>query len=162
LELGPHFAYGAPEHPVTDPAVVFPSSGIVAAYAGAAILVFALYYVARVALMVQTLTRVPAQMAKRVDVAQGGTPKRPAGRFQPIVSPQFVPKVKLIRQIYYLVVWCAGVRHIAPERLDLVGRWYPVSTRAQAHLPSTGCSSAASDRARLSSSYEPGPAEGRM
>ena len=86
LELGSH--PGAPEQPVPDRSPVgFALSGMipVTAYAGAAILVFVLYYVAWVALMLQTLTRVPAQVAKRVDVAQGDTPKRPAGEFQPVV-----------------------------------------------------------------------------
>ena len=145
--------------------VVFGLSGIpipAAAHADAAILGFALYYFARVALMLQTLTHVPAQMAKRVDVAHGDTSKRPAGRFQLVVPPQFVPIVKLTRQFHYLIVRCADVRHISPERLELVGRWYLVSTQARTHLASTGCRSAADDRARLSSSYVLGPGEGRM
>ena len=111
-ELGRH--PGAPEQPVPDMSgVVLALSGMipVTAYAGAPtrILVFALYYVAQVAWMLQTLTHVPAQMTKRVDVSQGDTPKYPAGRFQPVVPPQFVPKVKLTRQLHYLIVWCAGV-----------------------------------------------------
>jgi hypothetical protein len=53
-------------------------------------------------LMLQTLTNVP--VAKKVDVAHGDTPRRPASRFQPVVPPQFVPIVKLTRQSHYLVV----------------------------------------------------------
>jgi hypothetical protein len=117
---------------------------------------------ARVALMLQTLTRVPAQVAKRVDVAHGDTPRPPAGRFQPVVPPQFVPIVKSTRMLYHLVVLCAGVRRIAPGRHEIVGRWHLVSTLAWTHLASTVCSSAADDCAWLSSSYEPGPQEGGM
>jgi hypothetical protein len=85
LELDPH--PGAPEQPVPDMSPVgFALSGMipVTAYACAAILVFALYYVARVAWMSQTLTHVAVQMGKRADVAQGDTLKHPAGRFQPV------------------------------------------------------------------------------
>jgi hypothetical protein len=157
-ELGAHLAHGAPGHPVPDISVaIFALSGIpilVAAHAGAAILVFVLYYVARVALMLQTLTHL-AQMAKRVDVAHGDIPERPAGTPQPVGPPQFVPTVKLTRLFPYLIVWRAGVWHIAPERPELVGRWCLVSTGVRAHLASTGCS-------RLSSSYEPRPGEGRV
>jgi len=157
-ELGAHLARGAPGHPVSDMSVaIFALSGIpilVTAHAGAAILVFALYYVGQVALTLQTLTHL-AQMAKRVDVAHGDIPERPAGISQPVVPPQFVPTVKLTRLFHYLIVWCAGDWRIAPERPEHVGRRYLVSTGVPAHLTSTGCS-------LLSSSYGPGPGEGRM
>jgi hypothetical protein len=156
-ELGPHLAHGAPGYPVPDMSVAnFALSGIpiLVAQAGAAILVSALYYVARVALMLQTLTHL-AQMVKRDDVAHGDIPERPAGTSQPVVPPQFVPRVKLSRLFHYLIVWCAGVWHIAPERPELVGRWYLLSAGVRAHLASTGCS-------RLSSSHEPRPGEGKM
>lgn len=100
-EPGPLLVREAPEHPVPDISAELPRiPNPVAAHADPAILAFVLDHFARFALMLQMLMHAPAQMAKRVDV-HGDTPKRPAGRFQPVVSPQFVPIVKLTRQFYF-------------------------------------------------------------
>lgn len=73
---------------------------------------------ARIALILQALTPVLAQLAKSVDVVHEDTPRRPVGRFRPVVPP---------------------------ECLGLVGRWILVSHRARTYLASMHCSSAADD-----------------
>jgi hypothetical protein len=123
-KLGPLLARGSlwRSVPVPDmPAAVF-DIPIPPAHIGVAILVFVQCYFVRIALILQALTRGLAQMAKRVDVAHEDTPRRPAGRFRPVVPPPFVPIVKLAHQLHHLFVWCAEVRRIAPECLELVDR----------------------------------------
>jgi len=95
-ELGPLLARRTLENPVTDMSVaVFDLPGkpvLVTGHAGVAILVSAQCQSALVALLQQKLMHVLVlvQMARRIEGAHVGTPRRSAGKFHPVMYPQLV------------------------------------------------------------------------
>ena len=124
----------------------------VAAHAGPTILVSAPYYLEGVAMLLQKLIHVPAQTARSADARVG--PRRPAGKFHPAVSPQFVLTVGMF---HHLIVWRAEVRYTVLEHPEPADRRCLVSAQALTDLTSTGCKSVVADHwIQSRSSHESG------